>query len=218
MADGSVDQMRVYRDQLLAHTPAESKGKPCTEVCIFKLKPEYASDHATTLSIFESEYAPNADPSKPWSKGIRRIGWGISVDDPSSMVFTVDWDAIEYHWDFWLSEGFPPLMAAISKLFESGRPLVRHYNFGGKGTPPAELPFLRIAVWDDGDAREGNVSKSSNAALAGTDNVREGYAIDMQETTWWCSLLAFASESEALETKIQTGRDAVSHVYKVRYL
>lgn len=54
-------------------------------------------------------------------------------------------------------------------------------------------------------------------ALASANNIREGYAIDMEETSWWCSMLAFASESRERETVIQIGDGAVPQVYKLSY-
>lgn len=43
-------------------------------------------------------------------------------------VWLLDWEKIQDHWDFWKTQSFPPVMVGISKLFEAGRPLVRHYD------------------------------------------------------------------------------------------
>lgn len=212
-----IQQMAGYAAHLYANTPTESKGKAVTEIAIFKLKSSYEHDHAAVAAEFESRIAANCKPGAPHAKGIRRIGWGFSVDDPASFVWMLDWDKIEDHWDFWLAPGFPPVISAINELFEPGRPLVRHFDFGGLGSLGVKLQFVRIMVWDDGDEgkREGKTPALGNGE--GVDS-REGYAVDLDESTWWCSMLGYESQDEAMSARVNPGKEAVSHIYRLKYL
>jgi hypothetical protein len=215
----TVEQMAGYAAHLNANTAIESKGKPVSEICIFKLKPEYIQDHAGAGAEFESQVIANCKPGLAHSKGIRRVGWGFSVDDPEFCVYIVDWDKIEDHWDFWLDAGFPPVMAAIEKLFVPGRPLVRHYNFGGAGSLGEELAYVRIIVWDNGEEgkREDQALARENANSNAVD-FRQGYAVDLGEATWWCSMLGYKTKTDAFADEVKEGKDAVSHVYKCQYI
>ncbi|KAH6682148.1 hypothetical protein F5X68DRAFT_242754 [Plectosphaerella plurivora] len=215
---GIIEQMAGYGVHLHANTPAESKGKPVTEIAIFKLKTEYAQDHAAALSEFKEHMVTNCTPGVPHAKGIRRIAWGFAVDDPGMFVWVLDWDKIECHWDFWLAPGFPPVMATITKIFEPGRPLVRHYDFGGAGSLDKELEFVRIMVWDDGEEgkREGKAKALGNGKGKAADS-REGYAVDIDETTAWCSMLGYKTEEDARAAEVTPGEDAVSNIYQLEY-
>jgi hypothetical protein len=64
------------------------------------------------------------------------------------MVWMLDWDRIQDHWDFWQTPGFGPVMNTISKLFVPGRPFVRYYDFGEPGM--VENKWIRLFVWDEG--------------------------------------------------------------------
>jgi hypothetical protein len=84
-------------------------------------------------------------------------------------------------------------MNTISKLFVPGRPLVRHYDFGEPGM--VENKWIRLFVWDEG--REGTTPEETRAkALATGDfkaptsvSIRQAYAVDLDEMTWYCLLL-----------------------------
>jgi hypothetical protein len=215
----TLEQMAGYAAHLNANTPVQSKGKPVSEICIFKLKPEHIQDHASAAVEFERQVVANCKPGLAQCKGIRRIGWGFSVDDPEFFVYMVDWDRIEDHWDFWLDAGFPPVIAAINKLFVPGRPLVRHYDFGGAGTLNRELAYVRIIVWDNGEVAEReDQGLAGESARSHAIDSRQGYAVDLGEATWWCSMLGYETATCALTDEVKGGKDAVSHVFKCQYL
>ena len=104
----SVEQMAGYAAHLHAHTPAPSKGKPVTEIAIFKLQAPFAQDHAAATEEFESQIAANTAPGKPHAKGIRKIAWGFSADDPATFIWMLDWDKIEDHWTSGWPRASPP--------------------------------------------------------------------------------------------------------------
>lgn len=213
------DQMAGYAAHLNAKTPVSSKGKPVTEIAIFTLQPPYDQDHAATASRFESQIVQNCRPGAPYARGVRRIAWGFSLNDPKTFVWLLDWDKIEDHWDFWLTPGFPPVMESIAELFTPGRPLVRHYDFGEQGMLDPTFEVVRIIVGDDGvkkdqwlqsDKLEGDVISKSNC--------REAYAVDLDESTWWARLLGHGSEEEALELTGESAPGDVSHVFFLNHV
>ncbi|KAI4594949.1 hypothetical protein KJ359_007472 [Pestalotiopsis sp. 9143b] len=118
------EEMAAYTQRLLAYTPAQNK--PVTEIAVFKLNPKFAADHDAAAAEFESQVIEQAAPGKPFAKGIRRVSWD--------------------HWEFWQTPGFPPIINTISKLFIPGRPLVRHYDFGGQGM--IETTWVRLFIWE----------------------------------------------------------------------
>lgn len=217
------EEMAGYAAHLHAGTPSSSKGRPVTEVCIFKLLPAFAADHAAAAAEFESNVVANTKPGSPHAVGIRRLAWGFSLDDPGTFVWALDWDRIEDHWDFWQSPAFPPVIGAIVKLFEAGRPLVRHYDFGDRGMLDAGVADVaRVMVWDDGvqGREEGRAAGLAREREGSTKakQFRGGYAVDMDEDTWWCSLLGYDSESEAREDHIELAEGAESHIVQLSYL
>ncbi|GKT45201.1 uncharacterized protein ColSpa_05382 [Colletotrichum spaethianum] len=214
---GSVEQMAGYRDYLLAETPPASLGKPVTEICLFKLLPTYARDHTAAEAEFCSQIVANTTPGKPYAKGIRALTWGFSEADPATFFWTLDWDKIENHWDFWLTPSFSPVIAAINKLFEPGRPLVRHFDFDGAKTPSRTLSVARFMIWDDGTegVTEGRARALGNSKGMARE-VLEGYAVDVNEQTWWCSLLLYESLEEAADDHVKSGDGAESHIVRLR--
>ncbi|KAH7019647.1 hypothetical protein EDB80DRAFT_701248 [Ilyonectria destructans] len=215
----SIEQMTAYAEQLDARTDENSKNKRVTEICIFKLLPKFANDHAAVTAEFDSNVATHCKPGSPYARGIRKIAWGFSPDDPAVFVWMLDWDKIQDHWEFWKTQGFPPVMAAIAKLFQPGRPLVRHYGFGDEGMLESEITVARVMVWDDTEegkqkqrARELGNSKGKKAR-----HVREGYAVDVDETSWWCSLLGYETEADARADVVHSGDGNESYIVHLEY-
>lgn len=212
------DQMAGYAAHLNANTPASSKGKPVTEIAIFNLQSPYDLDHEAAASEFESQIVEHCQPGAPYAKGIRKIAWGFSVDDPKAFVWLLDWHRIEDHWDFWLTPGFPPVIETITKLFTPGRPLVRHFDFGRAGMLDKKVSVARIAVWDDGT--QGKASGRAVSLLqtnSGAIDGRGGYAVDLDEGTWWSTLLGFDTESDATRAEVKSGQDAVDNTFLLKY-
>ncbi|PLB41236.1 uncharacterized protein BDW47DRAFT_122799 [Aspergillus candidus] len=212
----TAEQMAAYTAHLRTHTSAQNK--PVTEICIFKLRAPYTQDHTAALSTFESQIAANTAPGngKPNAPGIRRIAYGFSVDDPGTFVWMLDWDKIQDHWEFWQKEAFPPVIGAITELFVEGRPLVRHYDFGEEGMLDGGFRVARVVVWDDG---KGRARESGNKSLARVRQVREAYAVDMDEMTWWCSLLGYESEEDCRADggDVMAGEGAENHIVRLQY-
>lgn len=212
------DQMAGYAAHLNANTPGSSKGKPVTEIAIFNLQPPYDLDHEAAASEFESQIVENCRPGAPYAKGIRKIAWGFSVDDPKAFVWLLDWHRIEDHWDFWLTPGFPPVIEAITKLFTPGRPLVRHFDFGHAGMLDRKVSVAKVVVRDDGaEGKASGRAKSLESANVGAVDCRGGYAVDLDESTWWSSLLGFDTERDATSAEVKSGPDAVDHVFLLKY-
>ncbi|OJJ01769.1 hypothetical protein ASPVEDRAFT_651057 [Aspergillus versicolor CBS 583.65] len=212
----TAEQMAAYAAYLRSHTVAHNK--PVTEICIFQLQPQFWHDHSTALAKFESQIVANTAPggNKPNAQGIRKIAYGFSVDDAGAFVWMLDWEKIQDHWDFWQTAAFPPVMNAITELFVAGRPLVRHYDFGEAGMLDREFEVARVLVWDDGEVKPlGNVTSCVNAR-----QTREGYAVDVNETTWWCSLLGYESEADcrADELNVRCGPAAEKHIVRLQYI
>lgn len=214
----AADQMAGYAAHLNANTPSSSKGRPVTEIAIFTLQAPYDEDHTAARDEFVSQIVTNCRPGAPYAKGIRKIAWGFDPTDPKAFIWMLDWTRIEDHWDFWLTPGFPPVMAAISKLFTPGRPLVRHYDFGEQGMLGKSAKFAKLAVWDDG--QEGKAQEQASK-ISTTDNGdldrREAYAVDLDEDTWWATMVAYQSEGDAKEAEVKGKEGAVVHNIKLEY-
>ncbi|KAK6219345.1 hypothetical protein LQW54_002333 [Pestalotiopsis sp. IQ-011] len=204
--------MAAYTQRLLAYTPAQNK--PVTEIAIFKLNTEFAADHDAAAMEFESQIIEQAAPGKPFAKGIRR------ERPDSTCVWMLDWEKIQDHWEFWQTPGFPPIINAINKLFIPGRPLVRHYDFGGQGM--IETTWVRLFIWDekmDDAAAEVALSKVlKNDAIETAPARRQGYAVYVVETTWCCPLIGYKDERRAVEEEIQQDFSGEDHVLDLKYL
>lgn len=210
----TAEEMAAYTARLQAHTSAQDK--PVAEICVFKLLPEYAADHASALAEFESQMIASTAPGKEHSVGIRRLSWGFSLDDPATLVWMLDWAKIQDHWAFWQSPAFPAVMGCITRLFAPGRPLVRHYDFGEQGMLDAKYQFARILVRDDETEKgSGDVVRPD---AEGAEQTRVAYAVDVDEMTWWCSLLGYANEQEARAAKVDRSKWVESHILKLKYL
>lgn len=215
----SVQDMAGYAAHLKANTPASSMGIPVSEIAIFKLRAPFAQNHVAASEEFESQIVANTAPGKPHAKGIRKVAWGFSADEPATFIWALDWDKIEDHWKFWLAPGFPPVMDSIVKLFEPGRPLVRHYDFGGRGMLDRRFDVIRVMVWDD--CADGN-SQEKTQGLMGTGTkaaeTRGGYAVDLDEATWWCSLLGYETEADGRsDNMVKSGEGVESHIVHFKY-
>ncbi|ETS77971.1 hypothetical protein PFICI_10033 [Pestalotiopsis fici W106-1] len=208
--------MAAYTRRLAAYTPAQNK--PVTEIAIFKLNPEFALDHAAAAVEFESQVVQQTAPGKTYAKGIRRISWGFSRNDPETFVWMLDWDKIQDHWEFWQTPGFQPVSNTISKMFKPGRPLVRHYDFGGQGM--IEAPWVRLFVFDEKSG--GTTPETARAKVLKTDasttmTARQAYAVDLDETTWYCLLLGYDSEIAAAKEQVHTELSGEDHVIELKY-
>lgn len=209
----TIEQMTVYAAQLDARTDENAKNRPVTEACVFKLQPEFANDHAAAAAEFDSGIVTHCKPGAPYALGIRKIAWGFSSSDPSTFVWLIDWEKIQDHWEFWKTAGFPPVMATISKLFQPGRPLVRHYDFGAQGMFDSDITVARIVIWDDGaEGKEKQRARELGSAQGKAKHTRAGYAVDIDETSWWCTLLGYDSEADARADVVYTGDGAESHI------
>lgn len=210
--------MAAYTQRLLAYTPAQNK--PVTEIAVFKLNPEFAADHEAAAAEFESQIIERTAPGKPFAKGIRRVSWGSSKNNPETFVWMLDWEKIQDHWEFWQTPGFPPVINTINKLFIPGRPLVRHYDFGGRGL--IEASWVRLFVWDekkdDTAAEAARAKVLKNGALEATPLRRQGYAVDVDETTWYCLLHGYTDERRAAEEEVQEDFVGEDYVLELKYL
>lgn len=212
----NAQEMAAYTLRLQGHTSAQSK--PVTEICIFKLRDHFVSDHASAATQFETQIIDNTRPGGVHSLGIRKCAWGFSVDDPSTLVWMLDWDMIQSHWAFWQSPGFPPVMEAISNLFVPGRPLVRHFDFGEEGMLGSECEFARVLVWDDGPKGKSEFrARTVIGASSKCKDAREAYAVDLDEMTWWCSLFGYSGVADARADSVNEVPEAGSHVVKLKY-
>lgn len=201
----TAEQMAAYATALRQFLPAQNK--PVTEIAIFKLL-EPQSD--STLAYFEKEIIANTRPGT----GIKRQAWGFSSTDPRTLVWMLDWEKIQDHWDFWQTPAFPPVIACIDKLFEAGRPLVRHYEF-----KPAEmLPHVlqRVFVWND-DGAEDSARVDYGQGRAGAK--KDAFAVDMEETTWRCVVMGYDSAADAdADSAGSVERESVeSHLLQLKF-
>lgn len=67
---------------------------------------------------------------------------------PTTFLIMFDWRRIQDHWDFWQTPNFSPVISCISRCFEPGRPLVRHFRFEPAGMPSDDV--VKVMVWDQG--------------------------------------------------------------------
>jgi len=159
---------------------------------LFKL---LADPTQETLESIKRDFVDNSATAA----GCPRLSWALSLDDPCTIIFTFDWDRIQYHWDFWQLPEFEPVMACINKWFEPGMPLVRHYLFDPPGMLDSQ--YVRVFVWEhssevDRDVLVQQVSNKENKSR----HVRAGFAIDPGQPKWCCVLLGYDSEDEARAT------------------
>jgi hypothetical protein len=186
---GTQEQMAQYTEVLLEHT--KHQGVPVTEVVVFKLKEPFTAEIGQQ---FETKIFNNANKGK----GITRAAWGNSLNDPSTLVWMMDWEKIEDHWGFWQTEHFLPVMAGINDLFVEGRPLVRHYKFGPQGLSTSE--FVRVVIWDEKEKTTADEVFNGKDFGSGYSERKGGFAVDMREETWFCTLLGYKSLEEAEES------------------
>ncbi|KAH7377428.1 hypothetical protein BKA64DRAFT_609496, partial [Cadophora sp. MPI-SDFR-AT-0126] len=186
---GTPEQMAQYAKVLLEHT--KNQGVPVTEVVVFKLKEPFTTEIGQQ---FETQVFNNAKKGK----GITRSAWGNSLDDPSTLVWLMDWEKIEDHWEFWQTKEFLPVMTGINALFVEGRPLVRHYKFEPRGLLTSE--FVRVVVWDEKDKTAPDEVLKDKDFGSGHSELKGAFAIDMQEETWFCTLLGYKSLEEAKQS------------------
>ncbi|KAH7020714.1 uncharacterized protein B0I36DRAFT_392813 [Microdochium trichocladiopsis] len=208
MSEVTPEQMAVYTEALLKHTKV--LDQPVTEIVIFKLKQPHSDE---TTRDFETRILANAATGE----GVRRMSWGYSLDDSSTMIWQIDWARIQDHWTFWQTPAFLPVIRGISDLFEAGRPLVRHYHFKPAGMLHEEVQL--ISVWDQGAPGQAEAD-----VLAGLGHSPDGsgdsksakgaYAVDMQGQTWYCAAFGFATEEEARASSVT--RRGESHLVKLK--
>lgn len=201
----SAEEMKAYTESLRHHTP--SLDIPLTEIVVFKL-----IEHPTeeTTALIERDFVGAATGGE----GIRRIGWGYSLDDPRTFIIMFDWRKIQDHWDFWQTPAFGPVIACITKCFEPGRPLVRHYKFDPPGMLKEE--FVQVLVWDEGAERSADeiarkVESKSNSWVSR----KAGFAMDLGEMTWCSVLLGYRTEAAARADEI--GQKGETHLAKLKY-
>ncbi|KAI1339108.1 hypothetical protein F5Y15DRAFT_94116 [Xylariaceae sp. FL0016] len=214
----TADEMAAYTQRLLAHTSAHNK--PVTEIAIFKLNPAYATDHAAATAEFESQILSQTAPGKPYAKGILRTSWGFSMHDPTTLVWMLDWEKIQDHWEFWQTPGFGPVISAITKLFVPGRPLVRHYDFGEQGM--LGTPWVRVFVWDEkkeGVKPEEACGRVLGPGVSKSETIkRQAYAVDVDEMTWYCLLLGYEDENDAAAQEVLPDFQGEDHTVRLKFL
>ncbi|USP79332.1 hypothetical protein yc1106_06606 [Curvularia clavata] len=199
------EQMANYAAVLSQYKPAQDKA--LTEVAIFKLK-EVQS--AATLEYFESQIIQNTAAGK----GIIRQSYGFSLSDPHTLIWMLDWEKIQDHWDFWQTPAFAPVIACIDKIFVSGRPLVRHYDF----QPPGMLKqrIQKVFVWNDeseASKAETLLGKNTNASAK-----KDAYAVDMQETSWRCVVFGYENEEASSKENIVDWEGLEAHLVKLEFI
>lgn len=206
MATTELPDMAAVTQILRQHTPASSLDKPLTEVVVFKLLPAQKPPSAATLARIEKDFAANS----AGGVGVRRVAWGTSLTDPSTVVLMFDWRRIQDHWDFWATEAFVPVMTAIQELFEPGRPLVRHFDFEGQGMLVER--WQRLDLWEAG---ESNVEAPKNGKWK---TRRGGFAVDIGETGWYGACVGYESESDLREEDGQLPKNGEKHLIDFRFL
>lgn len=200
----TAEQMAAYAAGLRKYLPAQDK--PVTEIAIFKL---LAPQSSATLTYFEQEVVANTHGGA----GIKRQAYGFSRTDPKTFVWMLDWDKIQDHWDFWQTPGFPPVMACIEKLFDAGRPLVRHYEF--KPEEMLSQRVQRVIVWNnEGGQLDVHAAQGNGRAVAKKD----AFAVDVQETTWRCILLGYESEHDAAKEEVVETDGVESHLVELKFV
>ncbi|KAK5953722.1 hypothetical protein OHC33_004991 [Knufia fluminis] len=207
--------MQAVTAQLLAHTPKSSLDIPLTEIVVFKLLPQHTPPSPSDLSTIQNDFAAKSAAGE----GVRRVAWGCSLDDPSTVIIMFDWRRIQDHWAFWSTPAFEPVMRVISTLFEPGRPLVRHYRFGDGGMLRQE--WQRVVVFDYGEEGKGEDEMKGLLGVKGEGEGqawkgwRGGFAADVGEGSWYCGCLGY--ESEEAMTKDDEGlvRKGETHLVKL---
>jgi hypothetical protein len=203
----TAEQMSAYTQLLKTYLPAQDKE--VTEVAVFKLKNEQSPE---ILRDFENRIVASSSRGK----GIKRMAWGFSRTDPRTMVWMLDWEKIQDHWDFWQTPAFGSVIQGITDLFVEGRPLVRHYEF----SPPGMLnqEYQRIIIWDqeNRDTAPEEILKHNAEAQSSTSKASKGaYAVDMNENTWWCTTFGYNSEAEANQDGVPDKGEA--GIFKLRF-
>ena len=201
----TAEQMAAYTAMLSQYKPAQDK--PVTEIAVFKLNEPQSPE---LLEYFEKEIIANTTPDE----GINKQAWGFSLSDPKTHVWMLDYDKIQDHWAFWQTPAFTPVIAAITKLFEAGRPLVRHYDFQPAGL--LDEPFQRVVVWND-EAKVGQKAADLVKGKSVAKNAKEAYAVDMDETTWRCAVFGYSSQEDADKDEIVAPEGAESHLVKLKF-
>ncbi|EUC47348.1 hypothetical protein COCMIDRAFT_3607 [Bipolaris oryzae ATCC 44560] len=203
----SAERMAAHTQLLKTYLPAQDK--PITEVAIFELKHPQSPE---TLRNFEQRIIANCQDGK----GIKRMAWGFSLTDEKKLVWMLDWDKIQDHWDFWQTPAFTPVIQAIEDLFVEGRPLVRHYEFDPPGMLNQE--YQRVLIWnqENRDIAAEQVLKSNGPTTTSTSIASNGaYAVDMDEDTWWCSNFGYTSEAEVRKDSVQDKGEA--GIFKLKF-
>lgn len=205
-ASTELPDMDAVKEMLLQHTPASSLDKPLTEIVIFKLLPAHTPPSAATLARVEKDFAVHS----AGGVGVRRVAWGMSLTDPATVALMLDWRRIQDHWDFWATKAFVPVIKAIQELFEPGRPLVRHFDYGGQGMLRAR--WQRLDVWQ---AAETKVEPPKDGKWK---SQRRGPAADLGETDWYNICLGYASESELRDDDRQHAKNGEIHLMDFRFI
>ncbi|OAL42909.1 hypothetical protein IQ07DRAFT_637398 [Pyrenochaeta sp. DS3sAY3a] len=199
------EQMAAYAAVLSQYKPAQDK--PVTEIAIFKLKD---AQSAATLEYFETQIIQNTTPGK----GIIRQSYGFSLSDPHTLIWMLDWEKIQDHWDFWQTPAFKPVIACIDKIFVSGRPLVRHYEFKPPGM--VQQHVQKVFVWNDttgADKAVDFVHKTGHESAK-----KDAYAVDMEETTWRCIVLGYENEEIAFKDDNVEWEGLEAHCVRMKFV
>ncbi|KAK2808994.1 hypothetical protein FQN50_004268 [Emmonsiellopsis sp. PD_5] len=203
--------MKGYEQMLLQHTPPSSLDTPVTEIVIFKLAQDPTPQ---TRAAIEQDFIANSSKGE----GVNRTAWGYSLDDPRTVVIMFDWRKIQDHWTFWQTPAFEPVIKCIETVFEPGRPLVRHYKFDPVGMVGEE--YVQVMVWDEGQGQEerGKEEMEGKVKSKGQNwsSRKGGFAVDINEMTWYCTLLGYSSEAAAREDGIEA--KGASHLVKLTYV
>lgn len=201
----AAEEMKGYELALSNHTPC--LDIPVTEVAVFKLREALTPD---TLASIEKVFVGNSSAGR----GVRRTGWGFSLDDPNTFIIMWDWDKIQDHWHFWQTPAFPPLMACIEKSFQDGL-LVRHYKFEPAGMVKEDT--TQILIWDAGkEATSEEIARSITSKGTSWKSIKTGPAVDMGDMTWCCAMLGYDSAEAARADNIQPKE--VSHLVRFKYI
>ncbi|KAK2793978.1 hypothetical protein FQN52_000310 [Onygenales sp. PD_12] len=204
-------KMKGYEQMLLQHTPPSSLNIPVTEIVIFKLAHDRTPQ---TTAAIEQDFLANSAKGE----GVNRTAWGYSLDDPRTVVIMFDWRKIQDHWAFWQTPAFEPVIKCIETVFEPGRPLVRHYKLDPVGMAGDE--YVQVMVWDEDQGQEerGKEEMEGKVKSKGQNwsSRNGGFAVDMNETTWYCALLGYPSEAAAREDGIEA--KGASHLVKFTHI
>ncbi|XP_014550141.1 hypothetical protein COCVIDRAFT_21322 [Bipolaris victoriae FI3] len=201
----TAEQMAAYAAALRQYKPAQDK--PVTEVAIFKLK---EAQSAATLEYFERQIIQNTAPGT----GIIRQSYGFSLSDPYTLIWMLDWEKIQDHWDFWQTPAFAPVIVCIDKIFVSGRPLVRHYEFQPSGM--LRHSVQKVFVWNDeleAPKAESLVGTKSNAS-----DRKVAYAVDMQETSWRCAVFGYENKETAHKDEFVEWEGLEAHLVELAFV